>query len=68
MESKMTKFNRYSGDANIKILKSGKVRITTVVEYPSIEAAGVSITNPEVFSAMNKPVPLNFMEAKRRLA
>jgi hypothetical protein len=53
-------YNRYSGDAMITIKKDGRVVIKTVTEYPSLEAAGVSLTNAEIVNALNKPILLPF--------
>jgi hypothetical protein len=53
----MKKMKRYSGKANIKILETGEVIVSNEVKYPSIEAAGIAINNPDIIAAMYKPMP-----------
>jgi hypothetical protein len=51
--------DRYNGDAVVRILKDGRVKVTysKTIEYPSIEAAGIHISNAEVCNALVKPMP-----------
>jgi hypothetical protein len=54
----MKKMNRYSGKTNIKILENGEVVVTCEKKYPSVEAARISINNPEIIAAMCQPMPV----------
>jgi hypothetical protein len=54
--------DRYNGDATVRILKDGRVRVkfTKTIEYPSIEVSGIQISNPEICNALVKPIPFDF--------